>query len=280
MRSNSISVVITSFNQQSYLKEAIESVLNQTLTPEEIIICDDASSDGSQNLIGNYKKQNPKLIKTIFHHRNKGIAKNRSSGIKKASANLISWLDGDDRYKRSKLEVESDRLCSDENIEWVYSQVDLIDERGNKIGERYKNPPEGFIFDQVVAMIGRAPRNPLIRHSTLRKIGLFTNSMSLYEDFDFILRLSKSCRVAYCPQSTVEYRIHSKGLHNRSEEEHIRNVKRIYENLVDLICDYPDERKKKIKTDFVKTVQALYGGGVEFKEIKTKRTFSNFFTKI
>ncbi len=97
-----ISVYITSYNQQEYLKEAIESVLSQTLLPKEIWVIDDASTDGSQETIRNYINKYPNLIKAHFNDTNKGITFCRNKGISLVSEEYATWLDGDDIYLPQK----------------------------------------------------------------------------------------------------------------------------------------------------------------------------------
>ena len=81
MAGKKISVVVLSFNQKKMLEQAIESVLNQTCSPHEIIVCDDASTDGSVDLIKAYEKKYPGWIRGIFQPANLGISKNRNSGF-------------------------------------------------------------------------------------------------------------------------------------------------------------------------------------------------------
>jgi glycosyltransferase involved in cell wall biosynthesis len=257
-----ISVIITSYNQMDYLKEAIDSVLAQTFRPHEILICDDASTDGSRDIIATYETRFPGLVRGIFQEKNIGIARNRSSGLEQVRSDLVCWLDGDDRYKPLKLERELEIYLKDPDIKWVYSQVDVIDENGRKLRVRYDDPPEGYILEDVVTMLGRAPRNMLIEYNSLKKIGFFRYDMSLYEDFDLCLRLSRNFKVAYCPESLVEYRIHGGGLHRLNKQEHLKNLKMLYENFKDLVADYPLKERSDLEERFRKVVNKMAGSDI------------------
>ena len=101
-----ISVFITSYNQQRYLVEAVESVLNQTLKPFEIIIVDDSSKDGSQAIVEEYGREYPGLIRAFCHKQNLGVAKNKAFAQRQARGDWLSYLDGDDRFLPRKLEKE------------------------------------------------------------------------------------------------------------------------------------------------------------------------------
>ena len=109
-----ISVYITSYNNIEYLEKAIDSVINQSLMPFEVIIVDDYSHDDSRSLILSYANKYPELIKPIFNEKNLGIPLTRNVALKAVTGDLITSLDGDDYYYSKKLENEL--LCLNNNI--------------------------------------------------------------------------------------------------------------------------------------------------------------------
>ena len=249
-----ITVVITSYNQKDYLKEAIESVLAQSISPHEIIVCDDESSDGSRELIASYEERYPALVKGLLHEKNLGISANRSSGIKKAEGELVTWLDGDDRYKPRKLEVELKALEGDSEARWAYSQVDIINDNGEKTGVRYNNPPTGHILDTLAGMLGGAPRNQLVYHKSLMDMGLFRDDMEMYEDFDLCLRLAKNYKAVYCPEAVVEYRIHGGGIHNIENEKHLVNLEKLIKYFKELVSDLDENKRIQLEKKLLNSV--------------------------
>lgn len=252
-----ISVVIISYNQKEYLKEAIESVLNQTYRPFEIIVCDDASKDGSVDLINYYERKFPGLVKGIFHEKNIGIAKNRNSGLSTVQGDLVTWLDGDDIFRPRKLELESGHYEHDPDVRWVYSQVIEIDVKNSEIRGRYKGFLEGIIFDEVVSMLGYAPRNPLVEFEVLKQVGFFDEDMELYEDFDLCLRLAKFYKCSYCPEPLMEYRIHRGGIHKTLSDKHVANLQKLRNNLTVLLRDESNEKKRRLERCFFLRQNAL-----------------------
>ena len=158
-----ISVFITSYNQKAYLIEAIDSVLNQTLKPFEIIIVDDCSNDGSQELIATYAKKFPDLIKPFFHENNLGIPRNKSFALAQVRGDLVTYLDGDDRFLPDKLEKEINCLKKNPDAKIIFSNVYITDSDGQRKGTWIENnnlPPTGYVFLQVFLLI-------LIRQSLL-----------------------------------------------------------------------------------------------------------------
>lgn len=256
---NKISVVITSYNQKEFLIETIESALNQTLKPYEIIIADDHSADGSVELIEQYAKQYPDLIKPIFHEKNLGIAKNRNSVFRKATGDFVSWINGDDKLLPRKLELELKTYLNNPKAKWVYSQVYYIDSEGRRINIRFKGKyrTEPYTFKDVVTRIGVEPAYQLIDHSILDEVGIFDENLEIYEDWDFTIRLAKSHEFAYCPLPLSEYRQHGGGASKADKGTHLRAVKRIYQKVLPLLEDIPEREEKSIKRIFTSEIYRI-----------------------
>lgn len=251
-KAKNISVIITSYNQKEFLIETIESVLNQTIKPYEIIIADDHSTDGSVELIDDYVKQYPHLIKPIFHKKNLGIAKNRNSAFKKARGDMITWINGDDKFLPRKLELELKTYLKNPGVRWVYSQVFYINSTGERKSVRFKGKyrTNAYTFKDVVTRVGIDPTYQLIDSSILNKVGLFDEDLSLYEDWDFVIRLAKNYKFAYCPIPLAEYRQHGGGASSAGEEFHLRAIKKIYQKVLPLIENIPENESREIKRKF------------------------------
>ena len=114
---DTVSVIIPVYNNSKYLKECIDSVINQTYKKLEIIIVDDCSTDGSIDIIKSY---NDKRIKTIFHKKNKGSASTRNDGIKSASGRYLAFIDSDDYWELDKI-LKQVKFIKDNNYHFIYS---------------------------------------------------------------------------------------------------------------------------------------------------------------
>ncbi|WP_067841028.1 glycosyltransferase family 2 protein [Amphibacillus sediminis] len=100
-----VSVITPSFNAEATIENTINSVLNQTYENWEMIIIDDASTDDTVTIVEKYMNKD-KRVKLIKHHRNKGAAHARNSGLEKAIGQFVAFLDSDDRWKPEKLEKQ------------------------------------------------------------------------------------------------------------------------------------------------------------------------------
>lgn len=222
-----VSVYITSYNQKAWLQEAIDSVLAQTVAPHEIIIVDDASSDGSWELLEQYRARHPHLIRPIRHDRNLGIARTRIDALTAVTGDYVTYVDGDDRFLPDKLEHELATLAANPDAELVYSNFHFIDAEGERTAlwaEDTDTVYAGWIFPHVFAR--NFPkrtlfRNELVSCAALRRAGLHDPQLSLFEDFELRLRLSFCAQAAYCDRPLAEYRRHSGSLSHRDLRSHL-----------------------------------------------------------
>src|SRR5262249_27493026 len=107
--SNGVSVVIPTFNRQQVILRAIHSVLRQSLSPHEILVVDDASSDETVALVEGLK--DPR-IQVFRHEINRGPAAARNTGIRAATGKWIALLDSDDEWSTDKLHLQVNTLLS------------------------------------------------------------------------------------------------------------------------------------------------------------------------
>jgi len=249
IRSEKISLIITSYNQKDLLVETLESALGQTFSPHEIIVADDCSTDGSVEMISVYARRYPSLVNPLFQERNRGVSINRSDGFQRATGDYITWANGDDRLLPRKLEMEIKTLRDHPGAKWVYSQVLYIDGSGERTGVvryrgRFRKRP--YTFKDVVCQIGREPAYQLMDRSVLEQVGLFDGTLEVFEDWDFAIRLAKNFRGTYCPIPLYEYRQHRGGLCSTEKTAHVRAVKRIFHNVLPLLKGMPEKEVNQI----------------------------------
>jgi len=108
-----VSVIIPVYNGEKYLLEAIETVINQTYKPLEIIIVDDGSTDNSKQIIASFPE-----IKYLYQE-NQGVAVARNTGIAEAKGEYIALLDQDDLWAENKLQIQVDYLDNHQEIDYV-----------------------------------------------------------------------------------------------------------------------------------------------------------------
>ncbi len=221
-----ISVVVFSYNFGKYISECLESIVNQTMRPYEIIVCDDCSTDDSWYQIQQFKEKYPDLFSVYRHEENIGHVKNGIFGKEQVMGNLISVIDGDDRWHPDKLKYEWNALNDNPQAKTAYSGVNLINEAGEKIGSWTEGhgeftPPSGDVliptfakrfFPQTRSLF----RNQLLYVETLKEIGFREqNDKIIHADWNWKIRLSAKYDVVYSGQALVDYRQHATSISRR-----------------------------------------------------------------
>lgn len=244
-----ISVYVTSYNQKRYLIEAIESVLSQTLRPSQIVVVDDCSADGSQEVIAGYASKYGDLFTPVFHTSNQGIARTRNDGVRATTGDYVTHVDGDDRFLPTKLENEAELLQNNRDAQIAFSDYYYINAEGTRTGrwtERGK-PPQGDVFCQAFARDfpnHTLFRNALTNREAWQAIGLYDPNLSLYEDYDMLIRLTRHLRVVYYDEPLSEYRLHEVGLSRAGATEHLAALNYIHEKNKPLL-DHVDPAASK-----------------------------------
>ena len=133
-----ISIITPSYNSEKYLKECIESVLNQTYSNWEMLLVDDASIDGSRSIIESYSSKESR-IKTILLDENSGAAKARNIAIDRSEGRYIAFLDSDDIWFSEKLEIQL-MFMRDNKYAFTFSSYDVITEDALRVVSRISAP--------------------------------------------------------------------------------------------------------------------------------------------
>jgi glycosyltransferase involved in cell wall biosynthesis len=163
-----ISLIIPCYNAAPYLAEAVESALSQTVAPDEIIIVDDGSTDGSPEVIAGFGA----AVRCI-RQPNGGDPSARNAGLEAASGQIIAFLDADDILTRDSLEARLELLSASPDLAYVYGLVeqflspDLDDERRARCDV---GPP---------ATLGRVASAMLFRRAAFDRIGPFAAAIRL-----------------------------------------------------------------------------------------------------
>ncbi|GAB3691598.1 glycosyltransferase family 2 protein [Salinarchaeum chitinilyticum] len=250
-----ISVIVTSFNESDYISTAIESVLAQSQSPNEIVIVDAGSTDGTQAIISEYEKY--ECVNVYFIDNTYNIPEMRNFALQQAQGPLVTFLDGDDRFVPEKLEKEHDMYCSCPRADIVFSNVKNIDEDGNSLVTWFDecDPPSGDILVENASRdwpMGSLYRNELVSLDTLHKAGLYDENLNLYEDWDMKIRTAADTQAAYCPGVLTEYRQHRSGISNRTPISELRDASEyIYQKNLPLL------ERKLSRQQLVKVTQSM-----------------------
>lgn len=187
-----ISCIVTNHNGADYLDKALISLLNQRLQPTEIIVADDASTDGSRAIIERYAKEHDH-IRPIFRSHVLGVAQNRDMAIRAASCDWVTTLDSDDWYNTEKLAAESQSLAGKPDSV-ACSDTALFDPQQQYFDLVHTAPLcEMSVKRRVTAIVARKkmiPRDLLMPRWIYEELGGLDYRLSMYEDWAFKIRLA------------------------------------------------------------------------------------------
>jgi len=200
------------------LKEAIDSILNQTFKHFELIIVDNFSSDSTELVIKSY---NDKRIR-YFKNENHGlIGINRNYGIRKSQCEYIAFLDDDDLWLSEKLEKQFELLDSNKELALVYSDSYMIDSNGNLKNTIYSysslKPFRGNVFNELLFTNFIPNLTVMIRKDVLNEVGLFDPKYRIALDYDLWLKIAECYPIDFIEQPLAKYRIHGERLSRNSE---------------------------------------------------------------
>jgi glycosyltransferase involved in cell wall biosynthesis len=131
-----ISVALCTYNGEKFIKEQIDSILNQTFPVDEIIICDDCSSDSTVTILEEYKGKKPELFKIHKNETNLRSNKNFEKAISLTTGDYIFLSDQDDIWRNDKVEKIMNVFSKNEKAQGVFSDANFIDENSELIHQK------------------------------------------------------------------------------------------------------------------------------------------------
>ena len=194
-----ISVVIPVHNRDDWLKQSLDSVLNQRLLPEEVIIVD----DGSDKPVGEMLKQDRGCIKVIRLPENRGVSAARNIGVSVATSPWICFLDSDDLWKEEKLESQWRFLRRYPFYEILQCEEIWI-RRGRRVNPcKHHKKLEGWIWDRCLERCMISPSAVMIKKGLFEAYGGFDESLAVCEDYDLWIRIARDKVVGLDPSPCV-----------------------------------------------------------------------------
>lgn len=211
-----ISVIITTFNREGFISEAIGSVLNQSYTDWEMIIVDDASTDNTESVVKKYLEKDAR-IKYIKNPKNIGIAETRNIGIEMSRGSYIAPLDSDDVWlDKDKLKKQAEFL--DKNLDYCLlgGGIINIDNQSRQIKKVLFPVYDSLIRNIILQYNPFCHSSVLYRKSIAIKLGGYSKEYSICTDYDFWLRMGTKQKFTNIPQVLAGYRVHGGNItHNK-----------------------------------------------------------------
>ncbi len=210
-----VSIIMPTFNQINYIKEAIASVLDQSYKNWELLIIDNASTDGTDDFLESLQDVRIR----VFNLTNEGIiARSRNFGVDNSRGELIAFLDSDDRWEETKLEVSIREI--NEGADFVFHDMSEIDSLGKIIGLRISRDLKSPAWRDLILRGNVIPNSSVLtRRALLMEVGGMSEKSDLIgiEDFNTWLKLAfLGIRFKHLPLMLGCYRVHSGSVSTNS----------------------------------------------------------------
>jgi len=237
-----ISVIIPNFNYARYLDQAIQSVLDQTYDNLELIVVNNGSTDNSLEILAKYEHKI-----NLVDQSNLGQSGARNSGLSVSSGEYIAFLDADDFWEPTKLEMQS-KLMNDAN-QLVYCGILPFKDPGNEklpsVLPKYKGDCSKYFIDLPGASIVLSGESTaLFSRDLVTKVGLFDAELNSTAGWDFFRRSSRLTNFDFVSEPLVNYRLHSSNMSN-SNNKVILDMRRSYSKFFN-DKDWSIPKKKEI----------------------------------
>lgn len=241
------SIIVPVYNVKPYLRQCIESVLQQTYRNFELIMVDDGSTDGSGEICDEYAKEETRIC--VIHQENGGLSRARNTGMKLANGDFIVFLDSDDYWQRTDalsmmheeingyhpdvLLIKSQKYFLDTGVlESNYNMSSSIDLEGKNYEEQLKWCVESQLFDTCAW-------NKVFSTRMIKNDELFFTEGIIAEDIDWVARLSLfATRLAILKKPIHIYRKGRNGaITNSLKYKNLRDTKESIERCIAYVKD-------------------------------------------
>lgn len=238
-----ISVVIPTYNRAHLIKESLQSVLDQTVLPLEIIVVDDFSTDNTEEVV---KSLNSPLIKYFKNQRTKGANGARNTGIMLSRGEFIAFHDSDDIWLSDKLELQLQVLKSDLNIDMCFCS--LITENGIITPKR---KIKSFDIREQLKLKNFISTQTIFIYKKQALTFLFDEELRRFQDWDFVLRVSSEKKIHHIDKPLVIQKLQIGSITNTVN--YLDSYEKIYKK-------YPHIRNYGVSNKIVSTQLNLING--------------------
>ena len=222
-----VDILLASFNGEKYLRDQLDSILNQTYTNFRLLISDDYSTDNTRIILDEYKKKDDR-IQIFYQEKNLGVVSNFEFLLKKVESKFFMFADQDDIWKEEKIEKSVNKMI-ETNSDLVYSDLEVVNEKlevtyasywklkgiYNKI-VKYNNFESLYLNNFVTGCTIISKKEWIDKILPLPK-----TSKYVLHDYWMALIISETGKITYIEEPLMKYRQHknnSIGSKKRSEE--------------------------------------------------------------
>ncbi len=227
-----VSILINTYNEERFIKEAVDSALAQTYADIEVIVLDDCSKDHTPDIVKSYKDPRVKYIRPSERA---GLIEGRNWLLKAAKGKYLTWLDGDDVYFPTKVAEEVEFLEAHPEFAAVYCNLAYFydGEPEKNYHHRFKFYGGDEVFERLLEKMFITNTAVMFRREVYDKLGGYRKDLGLVEDWEYFLRMTYAgYRIAFLDRDLVHYRLRSDSHTNFARQAEIKqSAVNIFEDL-------------------------------------------------
>ena len=201
-----ISVVMSVFNGKRYLRQAVDSILNQTENDFEFIIINDGSSDGSRELLESYRRADSRV--RLVHQSNRGLIESLNRGCGLARARYIARMDADDVALPDRLRRQIDFMNTNPSVALLGGAAEFIDSSGKVVATSRPPTKNEQIQEALIDQSVFIHPTTVFRRDVFIALGGYRRIVHA-EDYDLWLRFAERSKVANLNEVVLRYRLHA-----------------------------------------------------------------------
>ncbi len=207
-----LSVVMSVYNGEAYLAQAVESILNQTFPDFEFIILNDCSTDSTAEILQRYARRDSR-IKILHNEQNLGLTASLNRGLRAAQGMYIARQDADDISLPTRFAEQVHFLNQNPDVVLVSGNSELIDAAGQVIGHLNRAaPPELVHWYLLFYNHVSGHSQVMFRREAALKVGGYDESLPYSQDYDLWLRLLTVGEIVMLPRTWLQWRTHPENI--------------------------------------------------------------------
>lgn len=249
-----VSVFMPTYNHVHFIEEAIEGVLAQDYPNIELVIGDDGSTDGTQDLLRKYKERYPDLICLLLSEKNEGATKNFNKILRHCTGEFVALTSGDDVWLPEKLWKQLKQMAACKDAVLCYTKEEVFSSETGTIlavtpPSEFEQDRQDSVIEHAGAVLTFAGTTALMRRDAIPPGG-FRKELASSSDWFFFIEVLRRGRSVYVPEVLARYRRHGKNYSLSFQHLYSQNL-----IMLGLLEDeYPDlrEQTERFRKEFVR----------------------------
>lgn len=248
-----VSVVMSVYNGETYLRRAVDSILKQTFKEFEFIIINDCSDDGTAEILDRFRRD--ERVKIFENAENIGLTKSLNIGLHRATGKYIARQDADDISYPHRFAEQVEFLDAHPKSQLVAGNLEFINKRSRVIATQERHASAGLVAWYMLFYNHVAGHSQVMfRRQTALKVGGYDESLRYSQDYGLWLRLGQEGNLSVVPKVWVKWRSHSDSISQQKAEEQEQLSLRQSRKQLEMLLGY------NVSMDFMKALRGFWLG--------------------